>query len=66
MVGNRDDASREFARRVPGVAAVTIPGARHEPLMEHDELREQFWAAFDAYVGVGPAEPRPSVRRALA
>jgi len=29
---------------------VMIPGARHEILMERDALREQFWAAFDAFV----------------
>ena len=60
------EASRQFARRVPGVAAVTIPGARHEPLMERDEFREQFWAAFDDFVGVAPAAAQPAVKRALA
>jgi lysophospholipase len=29
---------------------VLIPGARHEILMERDRLREQYWAAFDAFV----------------
>ncbi len=29
---------------------VLIPGARHEILMERDKLREQYWAAFDAFV----------------
>jgi len=60
------EASRQFARRVPGAAAVTIAGARHEPLMERDELREQFWAAFDAFVGAQPARVQPLPRRALA
>jgi lysophospholipase len=59
------EASRQFARRVPGVAAVTIAGARHEPLMERDELREQFWAAFDSFVGTSPVA-QPSAKRALA
>jgi lysophospholipase len=59
------EASRQFARRVPGVAAVTIAGARHEPLLERDELREQFWAAFDSFVGA-PAPGQAPVRRALA
>ena len=27
-----------------------LPGARHELMMERDRLREQFWAAFDAFV----------------
>jgi lysophospholipase len=59
------EASRQFARRVPGVAAVTIAGARHEPLLERDELREQFWAAFDSFVGAHAPGQAP-VRRALA
>ncbi len=29
---------------------VLVPGARHEVLMERDKLREQYWAAFDAFV----------------
>lgn len=60
------EASRQFARRVPGVAAVTIAGARHEPLMERDDLREQFWAAFDTFVGAAAAPAQSLVRRALA
>ena len=31
-------------------ARVLIPGARHELLQERNSLREQFWAAFDAYI----------------
>jgi lysophospholipase len=27
-----------------------IPGAQHELLMEQDGYRQQFWAAFDAFV----------------
>ncbi len=29
---------------------MTVPGSRHEILMERDAFREQFWAAFDAFV----------------
>jgi lysophospholipase len=29
---------------------VAIAGARHEVLMERDAIREQFWAAFDAFI----------------
>jgi lysophospholipase len=60
------EASRQFARRVPGVAAVTIVGSRHEPLMERDEFREQFWAAFDTFVGAQSAGAQLSAKRALA
>jgi len=31
-------------------AQVVISGARHELMMERDAFREQFWAAFDAFV----------------
>jgi lysophospholipase len=35
------------AERIPGAEHVVIDGARHELLMETDERRAQFWAAFD-------------------
>ena len=63
------EASRQFARRVPGVAAVTIAASLHEPLMERDEVREQFWAAFDSFVGSWPVSrpaSRPQPSRAFA
>ncbi len=35
-----------------------MPGGRHELMMERDAMREQFWAAFDAFVSGGPeAQP---------
>ncbi len=33
-------------------AHIVLPHARHEILQETDTIRQQFWAAFDAYVGV--------------
>jgi lysophospholipase len=33
---------------------LVIPGARHEIMMEQDRYREQFWAAFDAFVPGSP------------
>lgn len=33
-------------------AHVLIPGSRHEILQERDEIRQRFWAVFDAYLGV--------------
>ncbi len=29
---------------------IFLTGARHEPLMERDSIRRQFWAAFDAFI----------------
>ncbi len=31
-------------------AHIVITGARHELMMERDSVREQFWAAFDAFI----------------
>ena len=40
----------QFAMRLRAGSHLVIPGARHEILMEQDRYREQFWAAFDAFV----------------
>jgi lysophospholipase len=39
-----------MAKRLEGGSFVVIEGSRHEPMMEQDSIREQFWAAFDAFV----------------
>lgn len=43
-------AIEDFTSRLKAGSHVVIPGARHEILQERDELRRQFWAAFDAYI----------------
>jgi len=43
-------AIEDFASRLRLGTHVLIPGARHEVLQERNALREQFWAAFDAYI----------------
>jgi lysophospholipase len=43
-------ATELFASRLKAGGLVTIPHARHEILMEHDRYRNQFWAAFDAFI----------------
>ncbi|RMF11403.1 MAG: alpha/beta hydrolase [Alphaproteobacteria bacterium] len=48
VVDNR--AAKRFCRRLPNARIVEITGARHEILRERDELREQFWAAFDEFM----------------
>jgi lysophospholipase len=45
----------EFAVRLKVGTHVLIPQARHEILQETDEVRKDFWAAFDAYLGVDTA-----------
>lgn len=44
-------AIRDFARLTPGIALVFVPGAGHELLSERDEYRDQFFAAFDNFIG---------------
>lgn len=48
LVVNAD--TRTFAAAAPNARVVEIPGARHEILMETDEVRAVFWAEFDALV----------------
>ena len=48
VVSNR--AIEQYARRLRSGRLVTIDGARHEILQEADRYRDQFFAAFDAFV----------------
>lgn len=41
----------DYAARLKLARSITIPYARHEIIQERDGLRQQFWAAFDAFVG---------------
>jgi lysophospholipase len=55
IAGSRDEvvsprAIEALAGALNAGAHVSIAGARHELMMERDMLREQFWAAFDAFV----------------
>lgn len=43
-------ATERLVSRLRASRAVTVPGSRHEILMERDLFRDQFWAAFDAFV----------------
>lgn len=45
LVDNR--THDQVAALLPDVRQVTVAGAKHEILMERDEYRAQFWAAFD-------------------
>ena len=49
-------AIEDYARGLRSGTALTIGGARHEILQEADIYREQFLAAFDAFIpGTGAA-----------
>jgi lysophospholipase len=43
-------AIERFATRVKTCRHLVVAGAKHEILQERDPIRDQFWAAFDAYV----------------
>jgi lysophospholipase len=44
-------AIETFASRIKMGARVALAGSQHEILQEKDEIRQRFWAAFDAYMG---------------
>ncbi len=43
-------AVERLAGELRTASFVLVPGARHEVLMERNRMREQYWAAFDAFV----------------
>ena len=45
-----DTAIEEFASLLRAGSQLVVVGAKHELLMEQDQFRSQFWAAFDAFV----------------
>ena len=45
----------ELGLRLKVGSHVLIPQARHEILQESEDIRKDFWAAFDAYLGVNGA-----------
>lgn len=45
LVDNASHAA--VAQELPNATHITVEGARHEILMERNEFRAQFWAAFD-------------------
>lgn len=45
-----NQAAENLSRRLKTAAHLRIPRSRHEILMERDEIRDQFWIAFDAFV----------------
>ncbi|MGE3143824.1 MAG: alpha/beta hydrolase, partial [Hyphomonadaceae bacterium] len=51
-----NDRTEAIARLLPDATFTRIEGAKHEIMMERDEYRAQFWAAFDALAArVAPA-----------
>jgi lysophospholipase len=58
-------ATERFAIRLKAGRCITIPDARHQLIMERDDIVRQFWAAFDAFIPGFEAEtaPEPFSRR---
>ena len=50
-------AAEELAARLRGCQMVLVPGAKHELLTERDQYRDQFLAAFDAFIPGEAAAP---------
>ncbi len=49
-------AIERFANSLRAGRMIRLAGARHEILQERDAIREQFWAAFDAFIPGGRGE----------
>ncbi|MGH6854380.1 MAG: alpha/beta hydrolase, partial [Aestuariivirga sp.] len=45
-----NEAMHRFADRIPGIAIVVIRESLHDILTERDEIRNQFFAVFDAFI----------------
>ena len=56
-------AIEDLAARLRAGSQIVMRGSRHEILQERDPIREQFWAAFDAFVP-GAAVTTTSLSRA--
>ena len=58
-------ATERFAIRLKAGRCITIPGARHQVIMENETIDRQFWAAFDAFIpGEAATEARGLARAA--
>ena len=56
-------AIERFASRLKNCAHIVIAGAKQEILQERDQFREQFWAAFDAFVPGSVSSPAARSKR---
>ncbi len=45
-------AIEDFGVELKVGSVIMMPASRHEILQENDSIRQRFWAAFDAYMGV--------------
>ena len=59
-------AIERFASRIKNCTHIVLAGSHHEILQERDQLREQFWAAFDAYIPGSSSTLRSPEHAAIA
>ncbi len=59
-------ATERFASGIKNCTHIVLAGSKHEILQERDQLREQFWAAFDAYIPGSANTLRSSGHPAIA
>jgi lysophospholipase len=60
------DAAKRLASRLDAAQFVAIDGSQHEILIERDDLRAQFWAAFDQFVPAPASKPpQPTAPREI-
>jgi lysophospholipase len=51
-------ATKRFVAQLPAQRTICVEGAYHEILQERDEMRAQFWRAFDRFILQSRSEPR--------
>lgn len=49
-------AIEDFSIELKVGTHILLPGSHHEILQETDDIRQKFWAAFDAYLGIRSVE----------
>lgn len=57
----RPRAIEDYAARLKSGTGIRLSQSLHEVLLESDDIRARFWAAFDAYLGVAGHDQRPDV-----
>jgi lysophospholipase len=55
-----------FGNRLKAGRVIVLDHSEHEILQERDSIRQQFWAAFDAFIPGSAGEADALVRKAAA
>ena len=49
-------AIEDYAAKLKSGTGIRLSQSRHEILLENDDIRSRFWAAFDAYLGISQSD----------